>query len=229
MKFKLLTLVAIAFVMLLGVASTSNAGDGKFVFGGYFDVEYLYPQQSGKHSSFDMHHFNPIFLFQMQDNLLVSAELEFEHGGAEIVVEYAQIDYLWNDYITLTGGKFLVPFGAYNRRLHPTWIVKTPGRPYSNNQVVPTGWSETGLMASGAVGFGVNGGRVNYAAYVTNGLEGDIGGSMRSLRKGDHREKKNNNKAIGGRLGIVPVAGVEFGGSVYSVKYDTDATMDLQM
>jgi len=225
-------LIAAVGITLLGLASSGTASESKFALGGYLDNTFKYDQTVGSKSTFDAFHFNPIFLYQLEDNILASAELEFEHGGDEQILEYAQIDYLWNDYITITAGKFLVPFGAFNRRLHPTWISKVPGRPYSNNHVVPTGWAETGLMFSGAVGFGTNGGRVNYAAYVSNGLEGASGDDLRDLRKEfDARDKKNNNKAIGGRLGVVPSAGIEVGISGYTSKYDQAASpvLDINM
>lgn len=229
MKNSSIKLAVIIVVMMLCLPAASFAGDGKFVLGGYMDIAYYGYEDTTKYNTFDMYHFNPIFLYQIQDNLLASAELEFEHGGDEIAVEYAQIDYLWNDYVTITAGKFLVPFGAFNRRLHPGWISKVPGRPYSNYHVVPTGWSETGVMVSGAVAIDENGGRINYAAYVTNGMEGNAGDDIRDLRNADSRDKNNNNKAFGGRLGIVPVAGAEIGVSTYSCKYDAVADPELDL
>ena len=220
----------IGLVLLLSLSLVAMAGDSKFVLGGYMDVNYIYSFKEGTASYFDMYHFNPIFRYMVQDNILASAELEFEHGGNEIAVEYAKIDYIWNDYVTLTGGRFLVPFGAFNARIHPSRISKVPGRPYSNNGVVPTGWSENGFLVSGAVGFGENGGRVNYAAYITNGLYGGVGdgtSGTRGLRGADAR-KDDHTKAIGGRLGIVPVAGAEVGGSFYTCKYD-DGGADLEI
>lgn len=232
MKKQLLLTAAVILAVVVLTAGIGQAGDNKFVLGGYLDVTFVYNQEVGKKSTFDAFHFNPIFLYQIEDNILASAEIEFEHGGDEIIVEYAQLDYLWNDYITFTAGKFLVPFGAFNRRLHPTWISKVPGKPYANNHVVPSGWSETGLMVSGAIGFGTNGGRVNYAAYVANGFEGAAGDDIRALRKEkDPRDKMNNNKGIGGRLGVVPAAGIEFGVSGYTCKYDqaTNPILNLNM
>lgn len=228
MKSKSVKLVVILAILVLCLSITAFAGNNKFVLGGYLDVAYYGYQDSAKSNTFDMYHFNPIFLYQMQDNILASVELEFEHGGDEIAVEYAQLDYLWNDYVTITAGKFLVPFGVWNRRLHPGWISKVPGRPYSNYHVVPTGWAETGVMFSGAVGFGENGGRINYAAYLTNGLEGAPGDDTRDLRKTDARDK-NHDLAKGGRLGIVPVAGAEVGVSFYTGKYDVGMDPELDL
>jgi hypothetical protein len=206
------------------------AQSDKFVFGGYLDWTFTHNNGNTPPSTFNSSHFNPIFLYQLEDNLLASAEVEIETGGDEFILEYGQIDYLANDYLTFTVGKFLVPFGVFNRRLHPTWISRVPGMPLSNDMVVPTDWSETGLMVSGAAGFGGRGGRINYAAYVVNGLEGSSGADIRDLRKEkDPRDIYNSNKAVGGRLGMVPAAGVEFGFSGYTSKYDINATPLLNL
>ena len=37
-------------------------------------------------------------------------------------VDYAQVDYIANPYLTLTAGRFLTPFGIFNERLYPVWI-----------------------------------------------------------------------------------------------------------
>ncbi len=74
---------------------------------------------------------SPILLYSMGSALLFEAELEFEleDGGTETTLEYAQIDYLGFDRIVLTAGKFLLPFGVFSERLHPSWINKLPRPP----------------------------------------------------------------------------------------------------
>ena len=74
---------------------------------------------------------SPILLIQAGEDLLFETELEFELEGdaTEVVLEYAQIDYLGFDRVQLTAGKFLLPFGVFGERLHPTWINKMPDAP----------------------------------------------------------------------------------------------------
>ncbi len=212
--------IFLALFLLVWLVSLAEAQKAKFIVTGYVDWTYI--GQKGKPSTFDLFHFNPIFLFQIDDKLLAEAEIEYEHGGEEIMLEYAQIDYILHDYATITGGKFLIPFGAFNTKLHPSWISKVPSRPLADDRVVPVDWSEAGVMVSG--GIQISGySKVNYAIYVVNGLEGPEGEDIRELRKeadeGD-RDEVNNNKAVGGRLGIVPVKEIEIGGSVYSGHYN---------
>jgi len=37
-------------------------------------------------------------------------------------VDYLQVDYIANPYVTITVGRYLTPFGVYNERLYPVWI-----------------------------------------------------------------------------------------------------------
>ena len=93
-------------------------------------------------------------------------------------VEYAQIDFLVNDHLTVSAGKFLLPFNAFGPRLHPSWINKLPslppiyGRHDAGGGIIPV-LSDTGVNLSGgarlpwAVGDWEP--RVNYALYLVNG------------------------------------------------------------
>jgi len=220
---KRMSLILLLTVFLFLLASLSQAEKAKFIVTGYMDWTYIWSQQEDPDPSigtFDLFHFNPIFLFQIEDKLMAEAEIEYEHGGDEIILEYAQLDYFLHDYVTVTGGKFLIPFGVFNTKLHPSWISKVPGRPLADDHVVPVDWSEAGVMASG--GIPISGySKINYAVYLTNGLEGPEGEDIRDLRKeGDDRDVVNNNKAVGGRLGIIPVKEIEIGASAYTAKYD---------
>lgn len=198
---------------------------------GYIDLEYKDAQNAA--SSFDNIHFEPIFLGMVGDNLLTEVALEWEHGGEEKgEVEYAQFDYLFNDFITFVGGRFLVPFGVYNERLHPTWITKLPTRPLPENDIVPVGWSEVGAQLRGALPIRLDlpfteYAKLDYAAYVVNGLEGAEGASIRNLR--ENTRDNNQNKAVGGRLGLTFLPHLDLGFSWYKGDYTTTNNRDLAM
>lgn len=74
---------------------------------------------------------SPIVLYSVGSDLLFEAELEFEleGEGTQTTLEYAQANYLGFDRFVLTAGKFLLPFGVFSERLHPTWINKLPTPP----------------------------------------------------------------------------------------------------
>ena len=82
---KRVSLILLLMVFLFLLTSLSQAQKARWLVTGYMD--WTYSWQKGKAGTFDMFHFNPIFLFQLDDKLLVSAEVEYEHGGGEIVLE----------------------------------------------------------------------------------------------------------------------------------------------
>jgi hypothetical protein len=118
---------------------------------------------------------SPVLLLPLGDRWLVESRAEFEGdfeakpnqgafgGRVNQEVDYAQVDYIANQYFTVTAGRFLTPFGIFNERLYPVWI--------RNLQPVPlifpiaTGSSD-GLMLRG--GFSASPDvSINYAAYYS--------------------------------------------------------------
>ena len=81
---------------------------------------------------------NPVLLAPIGDKWLFEARGEFEGGfersdsggpyGGKVSKEldYSQLDYIANPYLTVTVGRFLTPFNMYNERLYPIWIRKLP-------------------------------------------------------------------------------------------------------
>ncbi|MDH7600425.1 MAG: hypothetical protein QHH07_12460, partial [Sedimentisphaerales bacterium] len=104
---------------------------------------------------------------------------------------------------------------------------KLPDRPYCLWRIVPVVWAETGVQLRGQFKpkglFGIN-----YAAYVVNGLEqaAGEGGDIRSMR-GNNRDSNDNNKAIGGRIGIRTSCGLDTGISCYRGAYTADGQQYL--
>ena len=96
-----------------------------FLVTGYGTVGYAARTQGDNINAFTAS-ISPIFLFQFEDRILFEAEFEFElqEGVTETGLEYAQLDYVANDNLTFVAGKFLLPFGVFGERLHPTWINK---------------------------------------------------------------------------------------------------------
>jgi hypothetical protein len=78
-------------------------------------------------------------------------------------IDYLQVDYIANRYVTVTAGRFLAPFGIYNERLYPIWIRSLQPTPL----IFPLGTgSSNGAMLRG--GFSVSPRvNLNYAAYFS--------------------------------------------------------------
>ena len=121
------------------------------------------------------------------------------HGGpVQKEVEYAQLDFIANPYVTITLGRFLTPFGIFNERLYPIWIRNLQPDPL----ILPIGIgpsnASTGIMVRG--GFRAHAKfNINYAAYFS---------ALSTV------SPVNSDRFAGGRAGIfVPSARLEIGGS----------------
>lgn len=189
-------------------------GDSKLLITGYGFAGYN--DRHGEHSSFDAG-FNPIFVWKLNDRLLFEGELEFGFEGEDTTtsLEYADLSYIVNDYLTVGAGKFLLPFGIFNQRLHPAWINKLPDRPlpFADGGIAPE--FDIGAFARGGAPLGST--MINYQAYVVNGPtlntdDPDVAGQLGFENNSD----VNDNKAVGGRIGWLPIPEVELG---YSFQY----------
>jgi hypothetical protein len=151
---------------------------------------------------------NPILIVPFGDRWLIEARAEFEgqfqrpldggpYGGPVTKhIDYAQVDYIANPYITVTAGRFLTPFGIFNERLYPVWIRFLQPDPL----ILPINTAPSdGAMLRG--GFPVNAkANLNYAVYVSAASIGI--GSVDSERH------------AGGRMGFFfPGPRLEVGGS----------------
>lgn len=198
------------------LATKAQAGTTRPLITGWADVGYA--DRKGDNSTFSAS-FNPILLWKLSDRLFFEAEVELELEGneTEIDLEYANLSYIVNDYLTLKGGRFLSPFGTFSERLHPGWINKLPDAPlpFGHDGIAPT--SELGLQASG--GFPAGPTKFNYAVYVSNGPRLNTGADEpdeAGLLHFDNNTDINNNKAVGTRIGFLPIPELELG---YSVQY----------
>lgn len=200
------------------LATTAQPGNTKMLFTGWADAGFAAPKGGG--SNFNAS-FNPILLWKLSDRLFFEGELEFEFEDrvTATTLEYANVSYIANDYLTLKAGRFLTPFGTYGERLHPGWINKLPDAPlpFGHTGIAPT--SSLGAQASG--GFAVGATRFNYAAYVSNGPRLNMGGDEpeeAGLLHFDNNPDNNRNKAVGGRLGFQPFPELELGYSFKTAK-----------
>jgi hypothetical protein len=190
---------------------------------GYADLEWSLEQTGDPENEwyhfFDNHHFNIVGVGWIMDDLVAAVEVEYEHAGEEIALEYGYLAYSGIRYLRIAGGKFLIPFNRFNKDLHPTWISKVPGRPLPYNNIFPASYSDVGLWISGGAPVG-GGSRVVYDAYVVNGLACEEDETdFRDCRDNDRDRPTDNNKALGGRLGLELAQGLGLGASAYTGGY----------
>jgi hypothetical protein len=151
---------------------------------------------------------NPVLLVPLGDHWLIESRAEFEgefqrppdggpyQGPVDKHLDYAQLDYIVNPYLTVTAGRFLTPFGIFNERLYPVWIRFLQPDPLT--LPINTAPSD-GAMLRG--GFTVNAhANMNYAAYVSATSIGI--------------ESVDSERHAGGRMGLFfPGIRLEVGGS----------------
>ncbi len=172
---------------------TGNAGTFSFVTGG----QNLIDTQ-----------INPVLLVPLGARWLVESRVAFEgqfqrplgggpyEGPVTKHIDYAELDYIANPYVTITAGRFLTPFGIFNERLYPCWIRALQPDPL----ILPINTAPSdGAMFRG--GFPVNSkANMNYAAYV----------SVTSIGIAS----VDSERQVGGRMGLfLPGPRLEVGGS----------------
>ncbi len=221
----------LAVGLFLVIAFAGEAPGQGLKVSGYGDLEWTL-QQTGDPDDewnhfFDNHHINLILVGWIVGDLQVGVEVEYEHAGEEIALEYGYLAYTGIRNVRLVGGKFIIPFNRWNKDLHPTWISRMPGRPLVYSNVFPSTYSDVGVWVTGGVPL-ANRSRVSFDAYVVNGLKGDADAfSFRGLRDNDReRPDADDNKAIGGRLGVELPQGISVGASAYRGKYATNTATD---
>ena len=185
--------------------TSNNRGAGKFAFEEY----------------------TPFVLYQLNKRILLSAETSFSQGG--VGLGQAQIDMFINNWLTADVGYFLAPIGYWNERLDPRWINKLPDIPLVMRQVIPDGLTITGLQFRGATYIAKSPWKLEYSAYMTNGL--GVPGAGKAADWYDLGALTgttggvNNAMAYGGRLGVwLPTRGINFGVSEFvNAPYSKDA------
>lgn len=127
--------VGLATALLMVAATTLHAQEAgsptaNLVLAGYGSASWGAKTQGEFQNEFTAS-VSPVLLYDFGSDLLFEAELEFGLSGeaTTTTLEYAQIDYMGFETVVLVAGKFLLPFGVFGERIHPTWINKLPTAP----------------------------------------------------------------------------------------------------
>lgn len=197
---------------------------------GYGDVGYA--SRKGGTKAFNAASFNPIFHFQYRDALFFETELETsleEDGSTEVAVEYVNLNYLVNDYLTVFAGMFMSPIGFFRQNLHPSWINKFTS--------APPGFGHGAAAPTSDVGAGVRGGfhlgtlKANYALYVGNGPRLELnaaGDEIEMIEAEGATGNADDEMLVGGRFGLNPLPNLQLGVSAGASKVAVEAPAGLE-
>ena len=186
--------------------------------GGYGEMYYANPDNGDAFA--DVYRFIPYIGYKFSDNIILNTELEFEHGGEKVVIEFMYLDFLIDKAFNVRVGHLLVPMGLTNLRHEPT-LFNTVQRPELERYLIPSTWHENGVMAYGEIGdsgFEYSAGIVN--ALQLNNSSNDASSSkytqwIRKGRIGASEKGSMNRVAAVGRLDYTGVNGLLAGVSAY--------------
>lgn len=213
-----------------------SGGDIKFVATGYFFSGAAWaPPANGEPEklTFGETSINPVLLWSIGDNLIVESEIELQlqgqgsmeasptgyavGEGLSIDLEFANLSYILNDYLTFRVGTFISSVGVLQDWYHT---------PIANRFTdAPIGFGHGGLEPGSDLGFNITGGiplgsaKMNYSVDLTTGPRlitepgNEEGNQGQLIFEGIN--DNNINKNIGVKLGILPFSNssLEFGGS----------------
>lgn len=174
-----------------------------------FDDERDNGSASGRNDQFDLLRGILYFGYKWNDRFLFNTEVEYEHAGEQVSLEFAYLDYLWRPEANFRGGLVLVPMGFINE-LHEPTVFLGANRPQIERVIIPSTWRENGVGLFGEAG------PVSYRTYIVNGFDaaGFAAGGLRNGRQ-NGSEAKAEDLAWVGRLDFTGVPGLLVGGSAY--------------
>ena len=204
---------------------------GRANFGGYAEAHFRFEKANGivEERTFVPKRFNMFFHSFVSERFRMAAELEFEEGTEEILLELAILDFELHPALTVRAGMLLSPLGKFNLA-HDSPSNKMTDRPLVSTQIIPTALSEPGAGIFGAF-YPSPSTRITYELYAVNGLDDDLVGESDEgtrIAEGRHNiEDNNNSPAITGRFGISPIPKADFGVSFHRGQYNTTVLEDI--
>ena len=224
-------------ILLLLMAQVAPADLERLRVSGYGTINYAnfdWQTDPERRAHIDVERFVVSPKYQLNDTIRLEAELEFEHGGTGITMEFDKFEefgefemevekggeviveklaavFEIQPAINFRVGHIIVPVGLVAKRHRPQHYFTTT-RPESESNLIPTTWHENGLELFGSVG------RLGYQVQVVNGLD-STGFSSRRWIVGGHQlrfETANaEDFALVGRVDYTVMAGAVLGISGY--------------
>jgi hypothetical protein len=176
---------------------------------------------------------------QLSERFSVTAEIEFEHGGTgvtmefdsqeefgefeqsvekggEVVIEELYVAYEHAKWLNGRLGRFYVPVGRTNK-WHKPQDYYTVARSEADAAMIPLTWHEVGMSLYGSYSFS-DWGTVRYETQIVSGLD-STGFSSRNWIAGGHQQRFEQvvaeDLAFVARLDYWPITWLQVGGAYY--------------
>ena len=228
------TLLASSSAMAIDLEQMQIFGYGTMSFSNY-DYLQNYQQDPKNRSKVDFERFVLSPRFLLSDTIKLVSEIEFEHGGTGVTVEYDTLDefgefeteiekggevIIEEAYIDITKkpglnwrvGHMVIPVGLNSQRHLPNLYLSTQ-RNISETSILPDTWHETGVMAYGKLGK-----KLNYQAMLMTGLNSEFFNSAHWIKAGHQKRFESVNAddlAVAIRADYGDLTGSHIGASLY--------------
>ncbi len=222
---------------LLPAATAYAQKQGELEFEGYAVINYLkydWETDPQRRANFDVERLAFEVAYQISNRISVEAEVEFEHGGTGVTMEFDKFEEFgeYEQEVEKGGevvleklvakiriipefnvrlGHFYVPVGLLNSDYEPGRYFTT-NRSQAEENLIPSVWHETGVGIYGAFG------DLSYQAVLVNGLDATGFSSASWVARGHQTrfEMVNaENMAVAARLEYRFLPGSSVGASGY--------------
>jgi hypothetical protein len=132
--------------------------------GGYGEINYQNAVSGVEGDETDLLRAVVYLGYRFNRRIVFNSEIEFEHAGHEVSVEFAYLDFLFTEGLQLRIGNMLMPVGITNE-LHEPPFFNGVFRPAVETLIIPSTWSENGVALHGRLG------GLRYHAALVAGLD----------------------------------------------------------
>ncbi|RME46105.1 MAG: hypothetical protein D6795_15845 [Deltaproteobacteria bacterium] len=164
--------------------------------------------------------------YRFDERFLFNSGIGFDQASAEgagaTTLEFAYVEYMVNEHLSVRGGRLLVPMGLVNEFHEPDAFIGAK-RSETEQRIIPTTWGENGLGFLGSFG------SLHYRAYLLEGLDAR-GFGPSGIRGGRQKGGQGMASDWAGvvRVDITPIPGVLAGISLYRGGADHGAITDAE-
>ena len=213
----------------------------KFSFAGHGAMNYYnfaWQTDTAKRDAIDNERFILEFKYAWNDKVKLNTEIEFEHGGTgvdlefdrfeefgefefdvtkggEVLVEQMNLEFQVLERLKIQVGRVKVPFALMFNRDEPNDYL-TNVNSEMETQILPENWTENGFLVSGKL-FKNN--KLHYYIAAVNGLDGSAFNSANWIKRGNQRRFEMataENFAAVARLDYYPNPNFVVGASFYT-------------